>query len=87
MATDQVAAEPIGQAQGWLQVHGPLAGRLGRQGGARQGLAADIGPEPLGDQGGHRQAHPINTDTVAQGQVGRIEAGAGGDPHLHPPRR
>ena len=68
MATHQVAAEPVAEPQGRLQVHGRPGCSPGGQGGANQGLLADVGPESIGETVRHSEAHAIHCDAVTQGE-------------------
>ncbi|MCY1359678.1 hypothetical protein D9M69_462630 [compost metagenome] len=79
VAADQVAAEARGRRQRLLQVD-PAAGLEVDEGGARQGLAADVGPEAVAGQLDGGQAHAVDGDAVAELDVGQVEL-AGGDLH------
>ena len=69
MAAHQVAAEPVGQAQGRLEIHSAAPVCLGGQGGAAQGFLTDIGAEAIGQLPRHGETNPIHRHAVAQGQV------------------
>ena len=59
----------IGQAQGRLKIDGRAAAGPLPQGGAGQGLGADIGFKAVLQQLSRRQAHPINGNAVAHSQA------------------
>ena len=65
---NDVPAEPVGGAQGALEVD-RVSGRLGAQGGARESLRHEVGGEGTPVHGGDRQAAPVDADGVAQARV------------------
>ena len=65
VATDEMTAEAISQAQGRLKIDGCAAAGPLPQGGAGQGLGADISFKAVLQQLSRREANPINGDAVA----------------------
>src|SRR5690606_23034433 len=79
MPADQVSAKAAGGCQGLFEVD--LAASLEiDKGGARQGFAADIGPETVTRQLHRGQADPVDGNAVAQFDVAQVEL-AGLDQH------
>src|SRR5690606_15245431 len=72
MAADQVAAETAGGSQGLFQVD-RAAGLEVVEGGAGQGLAADVGPETVTGQLHGGEADTVDGDAVAQLDVGEVQ--------------
>ena len=79
VTADQVPAEATGRRQGLLQIH-PATGLEINEGGARERLTADIGPEAVARQLNGGQTDAIDRNTVAELDVAQIQF-AGLDQH------
>ena len=68
MAAHQMAAEPVAEPKGRLQIHRCPGGGPGGEGGADQGLLADVGAKSIWETFRHGEAHAIHRHAVPQSE-------------------
>ena len=73
VATDQVSAEAVSQAQSLFQID-RVADLARTQGGTGEGFVGDVDGEVLGVKLDDGQARPGHRDGITQGHIAKIEA-------------
>ena len=73
MATHQVTAQAIGQAQRRFKIDPPSLSGHAHPGWSGQGFGADISLKPITAKAAHREAHPVDRHAVAQVEIGQLQ--------------